>query len=396
MRGQSQMNALLISPDRTVAQQFAAVANSAGTFEILTELQSYPAPETLATRMTQAGAEVLLLDVATDLDTAAALIRHASALRPAIPAIALHRSNDAQAILKSLRCGALEFLFSPFEASIQQAAIARIRKASEPANPTERERGRVIAFTNAKPGAGASTLAVQTAFALQRATSGRVLLADFDLSTSAVGFLLNLQHEHSVLDLLRDGQRLTPEAWAKAVSQAGEIAVLAAPEFPEVQAVEPPRLQQVLDWARGSFDWIVVDLPNIFERASLVTVSDADQAFIVSTPELASLHLTRRAVKLLQQLEFDSSRYQILINRMTARSDVSNSDLSKLFDCRVDRALPADRAGVTRAMRDGTAADVDSALGRAVGALADKLAGITRDRKQKGGNSATAKANASK
>jgi pilus assembly protein CpaE len=275
---------------------------------------------------------VLLLDVASELDTAATLIRYASAQTPQIPVIALHRGNDSQAILKSLRCGALEFLYAPFEVAIQEAAIARIRRTNEPRNAQEQERGRVIAFTSAKPGAGASTLSVQTAFALQRLTKGRVLLADFDLTGSSIAFLLNLSPEQSAADLLRDGVRLTPETWSQVAVQTDELTVLASPEFPAADTFEPPRLHQFLEWARGKYDWIIVDLPNVFERLSLVAVSDADQSFIVAAPDLASLHLTRRAVQLLQQLEFDASRYNILINRMSERSEVSSSDLTKLFD----------------------------------------------------------------
>ena len=383
-----QMHALLISPDRPVAQQFRAVATEAATFGISADVQSYPAPETLQTRMREAGAEVLLLDVATDLDTAAVLIRHACTLTPPIPVIALHRGNDSQAILKSLRCGAVEFLYAPFDVAIQSAAISRIRKTNEPRNSQEGERGKVVVFTSAKPGSGASTLAVQTAFSLQRLTKARVLLADFDLCGSSIAFLLNLAPDYSAADLLHDGVRVTFETWARAIVQADDVAVLAAPEFPYTEAVEPSRMQELLEWARGKYDWIVVDLPNVFERASLVAISDADQSYIVSTSELASLHLTRRAVKLLQQLEFDPSRYQILMNRLNERSVVSSSDLTKLFDCRIDRGLPADRASIARALRDGRAADAESAIGRAVGSLAEKLAGVCRDTKTKVGVSA--------
>jgi pilus assembly protein CpaE len=389
MMRQFQMDALLISPDRALAQQFRTVAAGAATFGICTEVHTYPAPETLQTRMREAGAEVLLLDVASELDTAATLIRHASALTPPVPVIALHRGNDSQAILKSLRCGALEFLYAPFDVAIQEAAIARIRRTNEPRNPQEQERGRVIVFTSAKPGAGASTLSVQTAFALQRLTKARVLLADFDLTGSSIAFLLNLAPAQSAADLLRDGTRVTPETWSQVAVQTDELTVLASPDIPHADSFEPPRMQQFLDWARGNYDWIVADLPNVFERPSLVAISDADQSFIVSTPELASLHLTRRAMKLLQQLEFDPSRYQIVINRMNEKSEVSSSDLTKLFDCRVDRGLPADRAAIARALRDGRAADGESAIGRAVNSLAEKLAGINQIRKSQNSRTAT-------
>jgi len=32
--------------------------------------------------------------------------------------------------------------------------------------------------------------------------------------------------------------------------------------------------------------WIVVDLPSVFEKLSLLTISDSDEAFLVSTAEL--------------------------------------------------------------------------------------------------------------
>ena len=116
------MDALLIAPDRRLAERFRTVAAEAGAFRIAAEVTAYPAPETLLTRAKEAAAELLLLDVATDLEAAGALIRHATSLAPPLVVIALHNTNDAQAILKTLRCGASEFLYSPFDPSIQVAS----------------------------------------------------------------------------------------------------------------------------------------------------------------------------------------------------------------------------------------------------------------------------------
>ena len=68
---------------------------------------------------------------------------------------------------------------------IQEAAISRIQKLLQPAGG-ERESGKVVVFSSAKPGSGASTLAMQTAYALRRASGKRVLLADFDLMAGSL------------------------------------------------------------------------------------------------------------------------------------------------------------------------------------------------------------------
>lgn len=376
------MTALLISPDRGIAAQLRESATAAGTFEIVAELHSYPAPETVETRLRQARADALLIDVATNLETAAAVIRQAGALNPQPPILALHSANDAAAILRSLRCGAHEFFHAPFEAAVQEAAIVRLGRIFDQAG-AERERGRLIVFAGAKAGSGVSTLALQTAWALHRCGKPRrVLLADMNLDGGSLAFQLGLAHDLSALDLVRPGARITNELWAEAVLAKDGLDVLPAPEFPEREQIDPARLQALLDWTRDSYDWVVADLPVVFRRAALVCMSSADHAFLVCTPQLGSLHLARRAVKLLQQLEFDASRLQVLINRMDGRSELSSSDLSKIFDCRVDRGLPGDRLGAVEALRQKSAFDAASPLGRAVAGLAEKLAGITTEKRR--------------
>ena len=123
------------------------------------------------------------------------------------------------------------------------------------------------------------------------------------------------------------------------------------------------------------YDWVVVDLPSIFHRVSLLTVSESDRAFLISTSELASLHLARKAVKLLNHLGFDALRYQILINRVDKRDGFNTNDLTKLFDCRVDVSLPNDYFSLHRVVTLGEPLDTHSDLGKAIDGLVVKLTG---------------------
>ena len=228
---------------------------------------------------------------------------------------------------------------------------------------------------------------MQTAYALRRATGKRVLLADFDLMAGSLAFYLNLDHAlvsrpDSKSDRLDDH-----DLWSNVIVDADGVDVLAAPELPFTDPVEPGGLHRVLEHARSSYDWTVVDLPSIFQRLSLLTFSEADNAFVVSTSDLASLHLARKAVKLVTQLGFDSKKIQVLVNRMEKRTDINVSDLTKLFDCQVDTSLPNDHLALQRGITHGQPLESDTELGKAVDNLAGKLMGMyRRGRDHRGGS----------
>jgi pilus assembly protein CpaE len=268
--------------------------------------------------------------------------------------------------------------------SIQEAAVQRLQKLLEPLSGEAHERGRVVVFSSAKPGSGASTLALQTAYALRRAAGRRVLLMDFDLQGSSLDFFLGLNHDRSIVDLLQSPGRIESELWSQVLVDANGVDVLPGPALPYTEALPSPKLQEIFERARNGYEWTVVDLPSIFHRLSLECVAACDRAFLVSTSELASLHLTRRAVKLLAQLAFDSSKYQVLVNRMEGRTELNSSDLSKLFECHVDKGLPNERLQLERVLTLGQPLDSGSELGRAVEGLASKLLGALPEKKRIG------------
>jgi pilus assembly protein CpaE len=369
------LTALSIIPDRELASQLAAALERTRSFQILSEFNSYPSPQTLEIRLRQTKPDVILLDLATDLDQACELIRGVSSFNLQTHVVGLHVRNDSDAILRSLRSGASEFLYAPFDAQTQNDAVARLRRLLQPEPAAASEPGSIIAFSSAKPGSGASTLAAQTAFALRRTSSGRVLLADFDLMGGMIGFYLKLTNTKSLLDLLPLAERLDDGAWAAAVAAADGVDILAAPETPYAGPVDAARLHAVMEYARMNYDWVVIDLPVVFQRLSLMTISESDRAFLVSTPELPSLHLARKAVNLLDQLGFPKERFQILMNRINRRDEIVGSDIERLFNCAIDARIPNDYFSLHRAVTLGQPVDAHCELGKAMESLAGRLTG---------------------
>jgi len=385
MARETELTALMISPNRDLAEQFFRTLPETRAFQILADLKSYPPQHTLDIRLRQLKPDVVLLDLSTNLEIAAELIRFVTSFRPVIQVVGMHSANDPQIIVRTLRLGASEFLCQPFDVSVQREAIVRIRRLRQPETPAEPDVGKVLVFTSAKPGSGASTLATQTAFALRKATAKRILLVDLDLSGGSIAFYLKLHHHASLLDALERAERPDTAVWASLTAHCGGIDVLPAPEAPDDKPTDPNRLHDVIEYARLLYDWVVLDAPAVPHRTSLLAVSESDQAFLVSTSELASLHLTRKAVGLLEQLGFAKDRFRVLINRLSKRDGIGGAEFEKIFKCPVYASFPNDYFSLHRVISLGQPLAADCELGKAIEALVAGLLGGATGEKRKPG-----------
>ena len=379
------LTTLLISPDREMAAALSATLDESRSFQILSDLKEYPVPNALDIRLRQLKPDVVLIDAATDLEAACDLIRSCAASQPPVLTVGLDRNNNSGSVVTLLRAGASEFLCAPFEPAVQKEAVARLRRLRQPEPDAPRTVGKVIVFTAAKPGAGSSTLATHTAHAIRKATGKRVLLCDFDLENGTIGFYLKIQPGLSVVDALEKADRLDAGLWSTFTVNTGGVDVLAAPDQPVSMAVDAAKLHDLLEYARLLYDWVVLDVPAVFHRTALLTVSESDHTYVVSTSDLASLHLARKAINLLIQVGFSKDRYQIVMNRMSKRDEIGGSDIEKIFNCPVYASLPNDYFALHRVISLGQPLAVDCELGRAIATLAARVAGVAPGAKKTAG-----------
>jgi pilus assembly protein CpaE len=346
-----------ILPNRTLAQQFLRALPESGAFHIVAEWTGYPPLEKLESLFRQARPDVLLVDVTADLPAATAIIRAAAAMAPPLPAIALHLDNEVNALLECLRAGAAEFLYAPFTRQLQLQALARIANLLPGEEGTEVRRGRLVAFASAKPGSGSSTLAAHSAFALHEVTGQRILLVDFALSSGTMRLLFKLPGTPSLTDALsaleKNGLPDVAETWAPLVQRKGGVDVLPSPDALSVGNPDPSKLRRILECARPVYDWVIVDLPSVFERLSLLMLPEADHGFLVTTPELPSLHLTRKAVSMLAQLGLSLENFHVIVNRAGKADDVTLEAMAKIFKAPVYATFPNDYLSLHKALSAG-------------------------------------------
>ena len=106
------------------------------------------------------------------------------------------------------------------------------------------------------------------------------------------------------MDALQHAEHLDLALWNSLTVNYGGVDILPAPAAPYADPLDSARLRVLIDHARRMYDWVILDLPAVFNRTSLMAISECERAFLVSTSELPSLHLTRKALTLVDQLGF--------------------------------------------------------------------------------------------
>jgi pilus assembly protein CpaE len=383
---QKTISALLISPNREIAESFVRAAGNGDDFQILSDVKEYINDQVLEMRLRQWQPDVVFLDLVTDVDQACQSIRFLMGRTPTVQAVGLHLDQDADSIVRSLRAGATEFLWAPFDPNAQAAAAERIRRLRAPATVEAFGNGSVIGFASTKPGSGASTLAAQVAFAIRRLADKKVLLLDLDLMGGTIGFYLKLQHNHSLHEVFESPEPPSRDELAGLTAHVGGVDILPGPDEPQSVQIEQSRLHAVITEYRKIYDYIILDLPAIFQRTSLLGLSETDNSYLVTTAELPSLHLTRKALDMLAAFGFEKSRYGIILNRLNKEDGIASVDLEKMFGSPIKATLPNDYFSLHRVVTRGEPLSGDGELARSIESLTASLCGIKKsaDKKQGG------------
>jgi pilus assembly protein CpaE len=327
----------------------------------------------LLERLAKVKPEALLLDVGavpTDLTIA---IRQVKLQAPRTKIVALHSVDDPKIILAAMRAGANEFLHPPLEDSLALALERVLNSADTDVVPSTR--GKIIGFLSAKGGCGSTTLACHIAWELQNQTRKNVLLADLDLTSGLVGFLMKTPSSYSILDAIKNLSRLDESMWkALIVEHRPNLSVIPAPAtYSRWDHPDENQLKQVLQFMRTQHDWIVLDLGRSMNSIASAVLEEIDQLLLVSTLEVVALHGLKSIVHGL----FDQGeKLQLVLNRTPKMMDISTQELEKILGRSLYAALPNDYMGLYQSYSSGNLLNSNTRLAQHFGLLAAKIAGV--------------------
>ncbi|MGH9674897.1 MAG: AAA family ATPase, partial [Bryobacteraceae bacterium] len=209
----------------------------------------------LTEKLERAQPDVMLIalhQLSTPIDE---LVRQVKSASSSPMVIAVHSSADSETILKWVRAGADEFVYTPLKSDLQ-AALVRMAVSRAQRKAGTKPRGKVFGFLAAKGGCGATTLACHLAVELHRITNLQVLLADFDLESGLIGFLMKSQCRYSLLDAVENAGRMDLSLWKALVSNGYPgVEVIMAPSSPGLnRTVALENFRYIVPFVRGHYD----------------------------------------------------------------------------------------------------------------------------------------------
>lgn len=200
--------------------------------------------------------------------------------------------------------------------------------------------GKVIVVTSGKGGVGKSTSTANLGTAL--AVLGRkVVVVDADVGLRNLDVIMGLESRvvYTSMDVL-EGICELEQALVKD-RRTKDLYLLAASQKNNKSDIQPEQMKKLCLELKETHDYVLVDSPAGIEQGFQNAAAGADDALIVTTPEVASVRDADRIIGLLQNMNIDDMH--LIINRL-APDMVKTGDMMDPTD--VTDILSIDLIGV--------------------------------------------------
>ena len=186
---------------------------------------------------------------------------------------------------------------------------------------------KIITITSGKGGVGKTTATANISVALAM-RGQRVVAIDADIGLRNLDVVMGLENRivYDLVDVVEGRCRLR-QAMVRD-KRLPELYLLPAAQTRDKTAVQPEQMIQVSKELRPDFDFILVDSPAGIEQGFRNAIAPADEAVIVTTPEVSAVRDADRIIGLIEAAE--KEQMQLVINRlrpdMVRREDMLSID----------------------------------------------------------------------
>lgn len=175
--------------------------------------------------------------------------------------------------------------------------------------------GRAIVITSGKGGVGKTTATANLGLGLAK-NDRKVALVDGDIGLRNLDIIMGLENRivYHLIDVVR-GRCQLRQALVKD-KRFPHLALLPASQVDQKEAVNPDQMREVVAQLKEDFDFVLIDCPAGIEQGFRNAVAGADEAIVITTPDVSPVRDADRVIGLLQQSLGDP---QLIINRMSTQ-----------------------------------------------------------------------------
>ncbi|EIT85338.1 septum site-determining protein [Fictibacillus macauensis ZFHKF-1] len=173
--------------------------------------------------------------------------------------------------------------------------------------------GEAIVITSGKGGVGKTTTSANIGTAL--ALSGKkVCLVDTDIGLRNLDVLMGLENRiiYNLVDVVEERCRLHQALIKDKRFEC--LYLLPAAQTEDKGSVNTEQMKKIIAELKQDYDYVIIDCPAGIEQGFKNAVAGADQAIVVTNPEVASVRDADRIIGLLEHEEVAAPK--LIINRV--------------------------------------------------------------------------------
>ncbi|MBV8478435.1 MAG: AAA family ATPase, partial [Acidobacteria bacterium] len=281
---------------------------------------------------------------------------------------ALGEMDHPPTIVAAMRAGACEYLERTTDVLPLQEALARFLSARA-RSVNAAGRARVLLFMNAKGGSGATTLAVNTALALQQ-EHGTTLLVDF-ATLGHAALHLNVRPVFTLADALENLHRLDAALLKGFITLCRrDVHLLAG--MNQIASLSPTtsELARLFDLLVTHYQYVVVDSSSRMDEISHTIANLSHEVMLVTQTDVAALWSTNRIRAWLDGTG-SQTKVRAVLNRYKKIAGFGEEDVQKATNCKVAWKVPNSYHPVASAIDRGEPLILhDSDISRSIRGLA--------------------------
>ena len=324
------------------------------------------------------------------LTVAIELAKHYRAIRPSLGVLLVRNRLEVAVLTQAMQAGIREVVAADDAAEMLAASrrSVQVSGAFTDKQPelTSGKRGNMVLVFSAKGGCGKTTLSTNLAEALAADKSKTVCLVDFDLQFGDVAVALQIDPAKTISDAIRMQHSLDIQGIRSLVTaHKPNLHVLLAPLDPsDVEFITPDLAQKILRGLKETYDYVVVDCPPAFTEVILRAFDMADRYLLLTTLDTPSLKNLKVTLGTLQALGMPRSKWNVVVNRSTAKSGVTITDVQNTIGLDIFATIPESDAVPVSTNQGKTVVEANpkNQVAKSVHDVAYKITGTQPPRKR--------------
>ncbi|MFQ5534735.1 MAG: CpaE family protein [Sphingomonadales bacterium] len=291
---------------------------------------------------------ILVVDLSQSQEPRADITALAEVCEPGTIVIALGEVNDVALYRDLVAAGIFDYLVKPVSLDQMRGVIAAAKELEQDAPsaqivpPTS---GKLVPIIGVRGGAGASTVAINTAWFMSTDHDQKTALVDIDIHFGTAALVFDLEPNRGLFDALENPGRVDGLFIERAmVRKSANFSILSG-EAPLADTLDPnpAALNHLLDELKKNFATVLLDLPRGLIGFQQFVLTKSDHIVLVADLSLVSVRDTIRMLGFAKDVAPETP-ITVVANRVRGgvRDEVSQRDFENAIERQIDLVVPDD------------------------------------------------------